>query len=98
MFAFDRDVRFIAWNRAMQRISGLAPEAVLGKSAFDVFPLIAVELERAVAPRKLGPVWSIARMIHYLGLEHELVSPLLAVARIPCWTACFLEQQKLSRS
>jgi PAS domain S-box-containing protein len=43
MFAFDRDVRFIAWNRAMQRISGLAPEAVLGKSAFDVFPFLHEE-------------------------------------------------------
>ena len=38
MFAFDRDFRFIAWNRAMQRISGVACEEVLGKSAFDVFP------------------------------------------------------------
>lgn len=40
MFAFDRDFRFIAWNRAMQRISGLVREEVLGKSVFDVFPFL----------------------------------------------------------
>jgi PAS domain S-box-containing protein len=40
VFAFDRDFRLIAWNRAMQRISGLALEAVLGKSVFDVFPFL----------------------------------------------------------
>lgn len=60
------------------------------------FERIARELERAVAPRQLRPVWAGARLFHYLGLEHELVSPLLALARIPCWTACYLEQQKLS--
>lgn len=60
------------------------------------FERVARELERAVAPQQLRPVWAAARLFHYLGLEHELVSPLLALARIPCWTACYLEQQKLS--
>jgi PAS domain S-box-containing protein len=27
IFAFDRDCRIIAWNRAMQRISGFSREA-----------------------------------------------------------------------
>jgi PAS domain S-box-containing protein len=40
MFAFDSDCRFIAWNRAMQRIAGLSREEVLGKSVVDVFPFL----------------------------------------------------------
>ena len=40
MFAFDQDCRFIAWNQAMQRISGFSREEVLGKSVGDVFPFL----------------------------------------------------------
>jgi PAS domain S-box-containing protein len=40
MFAFDRDCRIIAWNRAMQRISGFSREAVLGKRVGDIFPFL----------------------------------------------------------
>ena len=40
MFAFDRDFRIIAWNGAMQRISDLARDAVLGRSVFEVFPFL----------------------------------------------------------
>jgi PAS domain S-box-containing protein len=40
MFAFDRECRIIAWNRAMQRISGFSREAVLGKRVGDIFPFL----------------------------------------------------------
>jgi PAS domain S-box-containing protein len=40
MFAFDRDCRFVAWNRAMQRISGFSRDDVLGKRVVDVFPFL----------------------------------------------------------
>jgi PAS domain S-box-containing protein len=40
IFAFDRELRLIAWNRAMQSISGLTREEVLGKSALEVFPFL----------------------------------------------------------
>ena len=40
MFAFDREFRLIAWNRAMQSISGLTREEALGKSALEVFPFL----------------------------------------------------------
>src|SRR5690349_15012174 len=43
MFAFDRDCRIIAWNRAMQRISGFSREAVLGKRVGDIFPFLQAE-------------------------------------------------------
>ncbi len=40
ILAFDRDCRYTAWNRAMERISGLKRDDVLGKRAFDVFPFL----------------------------------------------------------
>ena len=40
MFAFDPDMRVIAWNRAMQRMSGLTRDAVVGRSVFEVFPFL----------------------------------------------------------
>jgi len=43
IFAFDRDCRIIAWNRAMQRISGFSREAVLGKRVGDIFPFLREE-------------------------------------------------------
>jgi PAS domain S-box-containing protein len=43
IFAFDRDCRIIAWNRAMQRISGFSREAVLGKRVGEIFPFLREE-------------------------------------------------------
>jgi PAS domain S-box-containing protein len=40
ILAFDRDCCYIAWNTAMERITGLKRTDVLGKSAFDLFPFI----------------------------------------------------------
>ncbi|HKR11095.1 MAG TPA: PAS domain S-box protein, partial [Pyrinomonadaceae bacterium] len=40
IIAFDREFRYTTWNRAMERISGVKREEVLGKSAFDVFPCL----------------------------------------------------------
>ncbi len=40
ILAFDRDCRYTAWNGAMELISGMRREDVLGKCAFDVFPFL----------------------------------------------------------
>lgn len=40
IIAFDRDFRFTTWNRAMERISGVKREDVLGKNAFEMFPCL----------------------------------------------------------
>jgi len=40
IFAFDRDCRLIAWNRAMQQISGFSRDEVLGKCVVDIFPFL----------------------------------------------------------
>jgi PAS domain S-box-containing protein len=37
ILAFDREFRYTTWNRAMERISGVKREEVLGKFAFDFF-------------------------------------------------------------
>src|SRR5687767_12651490 len=37
ILAFDRDLRYTTWNRAMERISGVKREDVLGKCAFEFF-------------------------------------------------------------
>ncbi|HEY3581455.1 MAG TPA: PAS domain S-box protein [Pyrinomonadaceae bacterium] len=43
IFAFDRDCRVIAWNRAMERISGLRSEAVMGQQVDQIFPFLRAE-------------------------------------------------------
>ena len=40
IFAFDRGFRLIAWNRAMERISGRNRDDVLGKSLLEVYPFL----------------------------------------------------------
>src|SRR6267378_1030537 len=40
LLAFDRECRYIAWNKGMERIAGLKREDVLGKCAFDLFPFL----------------------------------------------------------
>jgi PAS domain S-box-containing protein len=37
IIAFDREFRYTTWNRAMEHISGVKREDVLGKCAFEVF-------------------------------------------------------------
>jgi PAS domain S-box-containing protein len=40
IIAFDREFRYTTWNRAMERISGVKREDVLGKCAFELFSCI----------------------------------------------------------
>ena len=40
IIAFDREFRYTTWNRAMERISGVKREQVLGNCAFDLFPCL----------------------------------------------------------
>jgi PAS domain S-box-containing protein len=43
IFAFDRECRIIAWNRAMQRISGFNSDEVLGQRVDQIFPFLRAE-------------------------------------------------------
>jgi PAS domain S-box-containing protein len=40
IIAFDREYRYTTWNRAMERISGVKREYVLGKCALEIFPCL----------------------------------------------------------
>jgi PAS domain S-box-containing protein len=40
IIAFDREYRYTTWNRAMERISGVKREDVLGKCALEIFPCV----------------------------------------------------------
>src|SRR3990167_9254706 len=40
ILAYDNDIRYILWNKAMEHISGVEREALLGKSPFEVFPFL----------------------------------------------------------
>src|SRR5262249_35755098 len=40
IIAFDREFRYTTWNRAMERISGVKREDVLGKNALEIFPCL----------------------------------------------------------
>lgn len=42
IIAFDREFRYTTWNRAMEGISGVKREDVLGKCAFDLFSCLKV--------------------------------------------------------
>lgn len=40
IIAYDNDICYILWNKAMEQISGVKREALLGKSPFEVFPFL----------------------------------------------------------
>ena len=40
IIAFDREYRYTTWNRAMERISGVKRDQILGHYAFDLFPCL----------------------------------------------------------
>lgn len=40
MILFDSNICYVAWNPAMERITGVKAEQVLGRYAYDVFPFL----------------------------------------------------------
>ncbi|MBE9033255.1 GAF domain-containing protein, partial [filamentous cyanobacterium LEGE 11480] len=40
IIAFDRELQFITWNSAMEKISGVTRDTVLGRMALEVFPYL----------------------------------------------------------
>lgn len=56
------------------------------------FETLVSRIEQACPNHQTKVAWPLARLFHYLGLEHELIAPLLTVARMPAWTAHYLEQ------
>ena len=85
IFAFDRYLRFIVWNGAMQRISGMDSAEVLGRSVIEVFPFLrddscipdaltgkgSVSQNHRYGPSQGGPSGSGAFEAHYSPLLDE---------------------------
>jgi PAS domain S-box-containing protein len=40
ILAFDRECRYTLWNPAMEKLSGVAAEELIGRCAFEVFPFL----------------------------------------------------------
>lgn len=40
IIVIDRNLRYVAWNRTMEEISGLRADQVLGKEPFEIFPFL----------------------------------------------------------
>lgn len=40
IMGFDRQCKFIVWNRSMEHLSGMKKDEVLGQYAFDLFPFL----------------------------------------------------------
>lgn len=38
IIVYDRDLRYVVWNRFMERMTGAAAEDVIGRNALDLFP------------------------------------------------------------
>ena len=51
---YDRELRHVVWNRFMTELTGLPPDQVLGKSAFDLFPHLREESVKFLLLRALG--------------------------------------------
>ncbi|MGB8953677.1 MAG: PAS domain S-box protein [Candidatus Aminicenantales bacterium] len=39
-FAMDKDLRYIFWNKASEKFTGISREEAIGKSLYDIFPAI----------------------------------------------------------
>lgn len=54
IFAFDRQTRFIVWNPAIEKMSGLKASNVIGKLASDILPTFFEKNERKYFSAALG--------------------------------------------
>ncbi len=51
---YDRDLRYIVWNRYMEKMTGLPADRVLGRRALDLFPFLRENGIDALLQRALG--------------------------------------------
>lgn len=59
-FAFDRDGRLVLWNRAMEELTGLRSEHVIGRAALEALPLWQERGEAANFERVLAGKGSVS--------------------------------------
>ena len=66
ILAFDHEFRYTTWNRAMERISGVKREEVLGKYAFELFPCLTETGEDKYYIEALGGISTVAENRPYI--------------------------------
>src|SRR5262249_49006235 len=66
ILAFDRECRYTVWNPAMERISGVSKQTVLGRCAFEVFPFLKETGEQAYFDAALNGENAVARDRRYV--------------------------------
>lgn len=83
MTVFDKNLRFLAWNKRSEEIGGLKKEAVIGKTIFEVFPTVkddadfmeaqakALAGEYAYIPAKRGIYSKNFQQWFYVPLKNE---------------------------
>lgn len=52
--AVDRDLRYVTWNDALAKISGVSTEHALGRTVFELFPFLEAVGEREIHRRVFG--------------------------------------------
>ncbi|MEA2491180.1 MAG: hypothetical protein QOH21_2972 [Acidobacteriota bacterium] len=53
---YDRELRYMLWNRFMEEMTGVPAEEVLGRSALELFPHIRDQAVDDMLARALGGV------------------------------------------
>ncbi len=61
----DRDLRYIVWNRYMEKMTGLPAERVLGRKALDLFPFLRESGIEALLQRALGGDTALSKDVPY---------------------------------
>jgi PAS domain S-box-containing protein len=100
IFAFDRDCRFIAWNKTMETISGIRAAAALGQRNEELFPRLKETDEGKNFTRTLNGELSTVqksvltsrsestREVHYSPLRDETGAIVGGIGILPPVTVC----------
>ncbi|HKQ70646.1 MAG TPA: PAS domain-containing sensor histidine kinase [Polyangiaceae bacterium] len=72
LLAFDAQFRYLFWNRAMERMSGMMAAEVVGKCAFDLFPFLDQTGERTCYEQALAGQTITAKERRYVIAERGL--------------------------
>ena len=78
---YDREFRYLLWNRFMEDLTGIAAEDVLGKKAMDIFPHIQEQHVDDLLGRAMDGHTVASPDIHYYVTESDRQGWVSAVYR-----------------
>ncbi|HHZ20405.1 MAG TPA: PAS domain S-box protein [Firmicutes bacterium] len=71
IFALDERKKVIAWNRAMEKLTGVKKEAIIGKGNFDSFPFFSKQGPMPIEKMGSGDIESLSKDFKNIVLENE---------------------------